>query len=81
LFDEKQARRFPCFHSSVNQIKTVLWKHSKTPKTFEQKGAKKERGEFCCQEKEPNIYTYIPQSEDEPDGRWQSSITTGNRLK
>jgi hypothetical protein len=50
-------------------------------KLLSKKGPKKKRGEFCCQEKEPNIYTYIPQSEDEPDGRWQSSITTGNRLK
>jgi hypothetical protein len=80
LFDEKQARRFPCFHRSVNQIKTVLWTHSKTPQTFEQKGPKK-REENSGAKREPNIYTYIPQSEDEPDGRWQSSITTGNRLK
>jgi hypothetical protein len=58
LFDEKQARRFPCFHSSVNQIKTVLWTHSKTPQTLEQKGPEK-REENSAAKRKSQIYIHI----------------------
>jgi hypothetical protein len=58
LFDEKQARRFPCFHSSVNQINTVLWTHSKTLQTFEQKGPKKGE-ENSAAKRKSQIYIHI----------------------
>jgi hypothetical protein len=53
----------------------------KQHKLLSKKGQKKERRILLPRERAKYIYTYIPQSEDEPDGRWQSSITTGNRLK
>jgi hypothetical protein len=50
-------------------------------KLLNKKGQNKERRILLPRERAKYIYTYIPQSEDEADGRWQSSITTGNRLK